>query len=142
MEEKTMETKELVQGWRDLYLELKRTKKINFGFFNEIFSQTFSVLCQHAEADTISKKNAVLIAEAFLFANTDVKELDSKYLAALVLTERMLNCCVFQSTPSICEGAYVYIFEARRDIYLDFTNVTAALAKLEKLFEDEYWKGY
>ncbi len=63
----------------------------------------------------------------------------SKALAAFILTERMINCCAFNASSSAVETAPVYIFEARKDIMLNFTNVNESINTLEKIFEKTYW---
>ena len=68
--------------------------------------------------------------------------LDFRYLATMVLTERMLNCYVTNSTPATQGSVPVYILEARSDVQVDFNNVNESLAKLVRIFEEDYWKKW
>ncbi len=131
-----------MQGWETLYAEIKKSKKVDFALFNNIFSGTYSLLSRYSTESSIDKNCIALIAKAFLFANTESKELESKYRAMLALTERMLNCCVFNRTPVFPEGTTIYVFESRKDVYIDFANVDESIDRLEKLFEEDFWKNF
>ncbi len=121
-------------------MRLKKTKKLKLDVFNATFSQTYSLLSEHSAEDSLDKSYIELIAEAYLFANIKDDSLDSKCLAAFILTERMLNHCAFNNYPSTIEGASVYIFEARKDVRLNFADVNESINKLEKIFEKNYWE--
>lgn len=127
-----MEIKELVLGWRKLCFDLKKTKKVDFGFFKEIFSGTYELLSQQGQGDCVTRDCTALVAEAYLFANADIS-LDGKYFAALVLTERMLSCCAFKAVAEVPAGAYVYVFEARKEVYVSFKDVDESIIEMEKL---------
>lgn len=131
---------ELKQNWKILFLETQKTKKLKFDMFNVTFSQTYSLLSEHLTESCLDKSYVQLIAEAFLFANIKNDSLDSKCLAAFVLTERMLNHCAFNSSACPIETAAIYVFEAREDVRLNFADVNESINKLEKIFENNYWK--
>lgn len=141
MENKIKEVRELSMGWRKLRIELRKNKKVDFALFEDIFSKTYALLSQHAADTTIDKKYAELISVAYLFANTENREFNNRLRAALVLTERMISCCVFSGACEVLEGTIVYIFEARRDVYLNFGNVSESIETLEALFEEDFWRS-
>lgn len=131
---------ELKQNWKTLFFDTQKNKRLKFDMFSATFSQTYSLLSEHLAENSLDKNFIELIAEAYVFANIKSDSLDSKCLAAFILTERMLNHCVFNSAQSDSEGTYVYVFEARKDIRLNFADVDASINKLEKIFEKNYWE--
>ncbi len=132
---------ELTQGWENLLFTLKKNKKIDFTAFEEVFSKTYGLLSQSAAEPMLDKKYVAMIAKAYLFANSENKELDNKCQAILALTERMLACCAFRSTPAVCEGATIYVFELRKDVHILFNDVPGAVETLEKLFKENGWRN-
>ena len=134
------ELKQLTNDWVELRAELNRSKKIKFDLFNEVFAKTFRLLQQTTAEKTIDKDYVALIVNATLFANADMGNKDFRYCAALVLTERMLNQIMSCNTAEAAQGATIYIFELRKEVYLDFNSIDESLEKLEKLFKAGYGK--
>ena len=132
---------ELVNSWEKLQFEVTKNNKFDFEFFSATFAKTYSVLSECATEPYVDKKYIPLVSAAYLFSNSKCKELDSKYLAALALTERLINSCAFNSSSSVPKGSMIYIFEMRKDVFIDFTDINDSISKLEKLFEEEYWKS-
>lgn len=141
MEDNRIEVAELIQGWELLCTDLKINYKLDFEQFRNVFSKTYSVLAQHSADGSLDKSYVELVAKAFLFANFDCKMLESKYAATLVLTERMLNCYAFNCAPEMPEGVTIYAVEARKDVFINFSNVNESLAVLEKILEQKYWQS-
>ena len=131
---------ELKLNWKALFLEIQKSKRFKFDLFSETFSHTYELLSKHLTESSLDKSYIELIADAYLFANIKDDSLGSKALAAFILTERMLNSCAFNASDSVIETAPVYIFEARKDVILNFTNVNESVNKLEKIFEKTYWE--
>ncbi len=130
----------LEQGWQKLRFEIRKNKRVDFKSFEETFSATYAVLAKYATQNSVDKACVSLIAAAVLFADAGGRDLDNKHRAVLTLTERMVSCCVLNSADTLPVGTTVYIFEARKEIYIDFRNVNEAVGQLETLFEDDYWK--
>ena len=141
MEETTIVTQNLKQEWRDLCAEVTRCKKLKIEMFDSAFSQTYAILAEHAEEKQLDKDLVSLVAEAYLFANIKDDSLDNKCLAAFVLTERMLNCCAFNSIAKTVDSTTIYIVDARKEVYLDFKEACDTVSRLTKIFEDMYWKN-
>ena len=55
--------------------------------------------------------------------------------APFVLTERMLNSCIFSGIQSECGISAVYVIEAREEVYINFNDVDEAMRKLEAVLE-------
>ena len=136
-----VELEQLSQEWKDLHDDLKKNQKIKFEGFEKAFSQTYALLSQQSAEEKLDKQCVAMIVNAFLFASVDSKELSSKCHAALILTERMLNCCAFDTTDAPVEGTAVYIFEARKEVRIKFKEINESLDKLAKLFEEDFWKN-
>lgn len=133
---------DLLQGWKKLNIEIKTKKKIDMDLFKDVFTKTYSMLSGTAKDDTVSKESVEIVAEAYLFANTENKMLDSKYLAALVLTERMLNCYAFSSAADSSGVSTVYILDLRKEVKINFNNVSESMNLLESAFEANYWNNF
>ena len=131
----------LAQEWETLRVDLKRNKKMDFAQFNAAFNKTYTLLSQSAVDSTVDRALLPVIAAAVLFAGNDNRELDNKFRAALTLTERMISSCAFQGAVEPPIGTMVYIFEMRKDVYIDFTNVNESVTRIEKLFEEEFWRN-
>lgn len=142
MEENKKILNELLQGWKKLNVEIKTKKKIDMDLFKDVFTKTYSMLSGTAKDDTVSKESVEIVAEAYLFANTENKMLDSKYLAALVLTERMLNCYAFSSAADSSGVSTVYILDLRKEVKINFNNVSESMNLLESAFEANYWNNF
>lgn len=140
MEDTIVLAETLRQEWKDLGADVQKQKKIKLDRFESVFSQTYTLLSKHLEQTSLDRRMVELIAEAYLFANTKDDALDYTCLAAFVLTERMLACCAFGKAATVSAPSAIYIAEARRDILLDFNDVTESIDSLTKVFEDMYWK--
>ena len=132
---------EIIDSWEKLHTELKKNKKIDFDIFNKTFTQTYALLKPISTSDTLDKKYVELISNAFLFANNISNDIDGKCRAILTLTERMINCYAFRCSSEIPEGTNIYILDSRKDVYLDFNDVDESINKLEKLFNESFWKN-
>ena len=130
----------LAEDWGTLLAELKRIKKVDAQLFDSAFSQTYFLLREKASDTSLERKLIKVVALAYLFANTELRELDCRVRATLALTERMIHCCGLGANPAPVEGTMIYIFEAHKDVYLDFTDVDATIEKLERLFRTEDWE--
>lgn len=139
MEENKIIVATLAQEWKELREDIQKNKRLEFSVFEDVFSKTYKLLSQISMDATVEKQYINLIVNAFLFANGDSKDLEFKYLATMVLTERMLNCYVINSTPSTCEKVPVYILEARNEVNVDFNKINESLAMLVSVFEKNYW---
>ena len=141
MEGNTFNAIELINNWDKLQTELRKNKKIDFELFNKTFSQTYDILSQHASDDCLDKKYIQLISTAYLFANTINTETDSKCRAILTLTERMISYCAFSKLTQTPEGAFIYVLDARKDVYINFKDIDESIIKLEKLFDEDFWRN-
>jgi len=141
MEEK-MALEELKQSWRNLNFEVQKHKRMDLAVFKRLFSETYSLLSKQSAADSIPKNCVELVAEAYLFANTDNRELGDACLAAFILTERMLNYCVFNSNPGDCGISAVYVIEARKEVFINFNDVDEAMCRLENALGGHYWNAF
>lgn len=139
MSDTVISLEELKQNWKVLFFEIQKSKRLKYDLFDATFSQTYSLLSEHLTEVSLDKSYIELIAEAYLFANIKDDSLDNKCLAAFILTERMLSCCAFNSPPFAAEAATVYVFEARKDVRLNFSDVGDSINKLEHIFESNYW---
>ena len=141
MEEKvTVES--LKKDWRALNFEVRKRNRLDMSEFKRLFSDTYAVLSEMSAADSVQKNCVEMIAEAYLFANTENRELNDSGMPAFVLTERMLHNCVFGSAPDNCDVANVYLVEARKEVYLNFKDVEGSLRKLESVLAANYWDTF
>ena len=129
----------LRQDWKNLGVDVRKSKQLKIEKFDAVFSQTYSLLSKCSAESNVDKLYVGLIAEAYLFANIKDDTVDSSCLAAFVLTERMLNCCAFNVTTETA-GASIYVFEVRKDVALDFNKVRESVCELSRIFEEVYWK--
>lgn len=141
MENITMNLQELTEGWEKLLIELNRAKRFQMETFRKYFLDTYKVLKNDLEETKIEKSHVPLVAKAFLFANAQCKDVDARFRAALVLTERMLSSCVLDPYARSAEGTYVYILEVRKEIFIRFEDVDGALEKLEKSLNEKVWEA-
>ncbi len=93
-------------------------------------------MSESLKENSVDKKYIGLIAEAYTFASIKDDKLGSTCLAAFVLTERMLDYCAFSSDLSEDKVPTVYVFELRKNIRLDFNNVTDSIYTLEKVLKE------
>lgn len=140
MEENKIEISELTEAWDTLRYDMKKTGKISFESFYDTFSKTYLLLSQHSSETSIDKKYIALIVSAFSFAGTEGKELDFKHRAALVLTERMLNAYAVNTSLAPDGNASVYLLEMRKEVHVNFGEVTESVNKLAAIFEDGFWR--
>ena len=141
MEDTKTERMTLAQEWDALRQELKRNKRMEFAQFNSVFSKTYTLLSESAVESSVDRALIPVITAVALFANNDSRELDNRYRAALTLSERMLSACAYHGAVEPPIGTMVYIFEMRKDVYIEFTNVNESVTKIEKLFEEEFWRN-
>lgn len=123
---------ELIALWQDLCFETKKRNKVDFAVFKDAFSKTYDLLCQSCAEESLSRDYVELVAEAYLFAKLDL-DLDSKYLATVVLTERMLNCCAFTASPVAAKDSTVYTIGARKEVLISFKDVDESIITLENV---------
>ena len=141
MEEKKLEIEQLASNWKSLYQEMKKNNKISLELFEETFSSTYRLLCQKVAEPSIEKSLLSVIVNASLFAHIDATEnLDSKYKAALVLTERMLSSVTAENLAAPCDKATIYIFELRQEVCINFKDVSDSITVLTELYESDFWK--
>jgi len=141
MDETLISIEQLKQDWRDLAAEVKKSKKLKFELFESTFTKTYKLLLEHLAEEKLERRCVSLVAEAYLFANIEDSAVDSKCMAAFILTERMLTCCAFNSAPVAIEQAMIYLVEARREVLLNFLDVNESVSKLFKIFDEYYWKN-
>ena len=130
---------QLANDWNDLRNEINKNHKINFEDFEKTFTETYNLLSESSGEATIDKRLIALIVNAYLFANCQNPESDFLCAAFFSLTERMLSCCVLEASEEPVEGTTVYIFETRKEVYINFSNVKVAINKLVNLFRENYW---
>ncbi len=126
---------ELREAWKNLCSEAADNRKFNFELFEATFTQTYSLLREQA-AETILPKQCVrLVAEAFLFASIKDDSLETEYLAAAVLTERMLNSFAFGNTAESAGTSIIYILESHEELLLNFDNVEKSISLLTAAYD-------
>ena len=140
MKEPNFEIEQLSNNWESLCQGIKKNNKISLEVFSDTFSKTYQLLVQKATEQCIEKNLLALIINASLFAHLDIsKNLDSQYKAALVLTERMLNAVMAEGIATPRDEAIIYIFELRKEVCVNFNDVSEALDTLKKLYEADFW---
>ncbi len=140
MEDNRLELAEqLTKAWEDLRHEMKRKNKVRFDAFEDVFTKTYQLFSEHSGETALDKKYIGLIVSASLFANSQNPESDFTCSALFSLTERMLACCALGTSEKPVEGTNVYIFEARKEMYIDFTNVRESVNKLAVMYRENYW---
>lgn len=140
MEDTTFDFEQLANTWRTLEQDVKNGK-LSLEKFCNAFSSTYALLSANASENCIEKKLIPIIVNASLFARADVSEnIDSKYKAALILTERMLDAVTADGAGEISDESTVYILDLRRDIKINFKGINDSIELLAKHFEAEYWK--
>lgn len=146
MEERNMEdnmvlAEQLKQAWKELAVAVKKDKQLKIEAFDDVFTQTYTLLSKFSSKKVLDKSFVELIAEAYLFANIKDDTLDITCLAAFILTERMLSYCAFRSNPTPMDKVTIYIFENRQEVQLYFADVGESIAKLTNVIEKVYWKS-
>ena len=141
MEEK-MTLEALKLGWKELNFNVRKRSRLDLSEFKRLFSETYALLSENSAADSLAKDCVEMIAEAYLFANTENREMDDSGLAAFVLTERMLASCAFNVSADVCDYSAVYVIESRKEVYLNFADVDESLRKLERVLADRSWDGF
>ncbi len=136
MENKQATYEKLRQAWRNLNADVRKNKKVKFEHFNAVFEETYKMLSEFSVQESLDKGCVEVVAEAFLFANIKDDTLDENCMAAFVLTERMLSYCAFNSSSSAENALTIYIAEARREVRLDFSDVSESVSTLARIFKE------
>lgn len=124
----------LAASWQQLTSGVKIKRRLDAELFKETFSQTFRLLKGYAKETAVEKEQIPLIINAYTFSVTDREQAEAQCNAACVLTERMIHRCLMdRSITEIPNGAAVYILEERKEIWLDFNDVSRALETLTAL---------
>ena len=140
MEGTTFDFEQLANTWRALEQDVKNSK-LSFETFYNAFSNTYKLLSASASEPCVEKKYLSIIVNASLFARAEVSEnIDSKYKAALILTERMLDAVTAVDAADPSGESTVYILDLRQEIKINFKEVNDSIELLAKHFEAEYWK--
>ena len=132
-------TEQLTKDWDDLRYAMNKNHKINFEAFEKTFSETYVLLAECSKDNAVDKRLVALIVNAYLFANCRNPESDFFCAAAFSLTERMLACCALEAAEEPVLGTTVYVFETRKEVYINFSNVKDSINKLAGLFRENYW---
>ena len=135
MEEKIISVGELTQCWRNLSNVVKNGCKFKLEQFEEAFTATYELLVKNAEESKLDRGIAELVSEAYLFAKMNGDSVDNGCLAALILTERMLDSCAFSIRSAECGSASIYIIEERKEVYLDFKNPGETVGMLKDIID-------
>ncbi len=131
--------KALAVEWRKLRTLLTTNNKLEYELFKKVFEETRDLLSSCATATAIDKSYMNVIVEAYKFSGTDGAYKDAKPQAALIMTERMLQHYVLDShVGDVRSGVYVYVLEAKEEIYIDFENVDTSIAVLGRALERRY----
>lgn len=134
MMENKIDAAALTESWKQLASGINIKRRLDVALFKETFSQTFRLLREYGKETQVEKAHIPLIVEACTFSVTDREQAEAQCNAACVLTERMIHRCLMdKSVTEIPEGVAVYILEERREIYLDFNDVSVALDTLTAL---------
>ena len=143
MEENKITFEQLASKWQTIYRSIQKTGKFSFDIFLEAFTGTYQLLQPKVCEPSIEKSILPIIVNASLFARSEAGEnQDSKYKAALVLTERMLNFVLWENRCADCHETTIYLFEQRQDIDIDFSNLNESINTLVKLYDANYWANF
>jgi hypothetical protein len=142
MEENKIVVATLTQEWKTLREDIQKNKRLEFSAFEDVFSKTYKLLSQISMDATVEKQYINLIVNAFLFANSDSKDLEFKYLAAMVLTERMLNTVISEEPKASRSEAKIYVLELRQEVSLSFENIGESINTLVKLYDGDFWDKF
>lgn len=127
----------LAKQWQLLNLDMQKKARLNAELFQETFAKTFDLLKGYALEAQVAKEHLPLIISAHAFSMAQRENGEAQCNAACVLTERMLHRCLLDREIAVVpEGAYVYLLEARKELYLDFNDVHVALETLTALMHD------
>jgi hypothetical protein len=132
----------LASDWLKIKHFLQTKNKLDYPMFKSTFEKTYDALLECRGAEAIDKKYMKLIVNAYNFINTSNNSLDDIPQAAFVLTERMLNCCIYTSDAnSLNENMVsVYVLEDYQEISLDFNNVDKSMEYfLDKIKDNIDW---
>lgn len=134
------EMKALSAEWRKLKTALAETNKLDYELFKKTFEATKTLLCDGATVETVDKKRLVVIVDAYKFCSLDGSYKDPTVQASLILTERMLQHYVLQTHTDlpVPNGVYVYVLEARQELYVDFDNLDLSIKALSRALEKRY----
>ena len=138
-----IDLQKLASDWLKLKHFLQTKNKLDYPMFKSTFEKTFEVLLECRSVESIDKKYMKLIVSAYNFINTSNNSLDDIPQAAFVLTERMLNCCVYtcDANPLNENMVSVYVLEDYQEICLDFKNVDKSMEAIKGFLSRNYWKN-
>ncbi|MBO5915061.1 MAG: hypothetical protein J6Q72_06915 [Clostridia bacterium] len=137
----TISIVELAHKWELLQNGLTFSKKVDFKLFEEVFTATYDLLSKSAPDGKIDKTQLSLILSVHLFSSSSEKGLDYKSRAALILTDRMLNCFIYHDSFGTADELPIFILETRKEIRISFKKVNESIFTLAKLLEDDYWNN-
>ena len=127
----------LVTNWKEINA-LVEDDTFNRETFEQVFDNTYDVLAPLSTVTSVDKEYMNLILEMRDFVSRRQRGLSEAYVAALVLTERVLYHCVVRPEAYIerVETACIYSMESREDIVLEFTKVGEAIDVLINVLKD------
>lgn len=135
--EQIQAAKTLTEAWKQLTNKLVKENTLDRELFFKTFEDTFRLIAPCSCKMELDKRLMHLLLNVHSFGSCKSQELEQA--SAVVMTERMLNACVTgditYSEP--VDGAYVYIFEAKEEVYLDFYHAEASLVRLVAAFNGE-----
>ena len=134
----TDEIRTLSEDWNQLRLEIINRKKIDYDTFKKVFLNTYRVMEEVIEKEQIDREYLGLILSAHNFANLQVDTCSDTSYAALVLTERMLQCCALHDEQKKSAGtgvSYLYILEERKEVKIEFNNVDQSISTLTDIIK-------
>lgn len=137
--EQLQAAKTLEEDWKKLKRAMIKENELDQELFFKTFETTFRLLAPCSCKMEMDKRLMQLILSIHSFGSCNTEEMDLVQSSAVVMTERMLNACVTgdltYSEP--VAGAYIYIFEAKEEVYLDFGHAKASLVRLVAAFNGE-----
>lgn len=127
----------LCEHWQKLKRALFDCDELCMEFFEKTFKNTEQCLRQCVTAATISKSMIPLIADAYAFVDAEREDDNVQIQAAKILTERMLYQYVVNENVDEKNASCVTVYNVRtkRQIAVDFSNVTIALSMLVKALQ-------
>lgn len=137
--EQIQAAKTLAEDWKKIKNMLVKENAFDRELFFKTFETSFRLLAPCSCRMELDKRLMNLILNIHSFGSCKTDGLELEQASAVVLTERMLNACVTgdvtYSEP--VAGAYIYIFEAKEEVYLDFYHAEASLVRLVAAFNGE-----
>lgn len=136
MNDQKVNLQQLIDNWTLLSTEIKKNGRFNFDTFNTTFSETYQALSPIASSTGVEKSLLALIVNAYVFANADVRaDVEAPYIAALILTERMLNSVALNDSGAQSGEASIYVLESRKEISINFNDANGAVETLSRVIE-------